>query len=262
MALYRPFIITTIIAVLMLAGGRFGLMKPLTSAFSSLIQPVLAAETSATRKSFGFFGIIAEMRTIYSENNELRKKTAELEAELSNLKEVKHENDILRQELKFAQESTDEYIPAQLIGRTSTGVIKDLIINRGTKDALRGGQAVIAQGYLVGTIATVSVNQSTVMLLTNPRSMLPIVTQDSRATGILRGGISGLSATDVLIDADIKTGENIVTSGLGGEMPSGIPVGKIIDITSRKGDITKKAGVRSPLDLGKLEMVFIRKVSD
>jgi cell shape-determining protein MreC len=89
--------------------------------------------------------------------------------------------------------------------------------------------------------------------------MIPVIGQDSRATGILRGGISGLSVTDLLIDATITTNESIVTSGLGGELPAGIPIGTIVEVQERKGDITKKASLRSPLDLSKLEMVFVRK---
>lgn len=259
--IYRPFAILVAIGLLLALGSHFGLLQPVTHAFNAAIQPALAAETKTTRKSFNLINLLISIRDVNRENIELRKKNVELESQISQLKEVSHENDVLRQELKFTEQTKDQYIPAQLIGQTATGVIKDLIINRGSADNLKKGQAVVAQGHLVGVINAVNTHQSTVILLTNPQSLVSIMAQDSRASGVLRGGISGLTATDLLIDADVKVGENIVTSGLGGELPAGILIGQVVEVTSRKGDITKKASVRSPLDLSKLEMVFVRKVA-
>lgn len=256
---YRPFLITFLIGLLVAVGNHFNLLRPLTNSFSLITEPAMAAETTAARRGVNLFTLFVSIRDLQRENTELRKKNAELEAKISEYKEVSHENDVLRHELNFVQEQGPGYIPAQLIGRTATGIIKDLVINRGENDGIKSGQPVLSQGYLVGVVSDVSAGQSTVRLLTNPRSIIPVVGQDSRATGILRGGISGLTMTDILIDATTKAEEPIVTSGLGGELPAGIPVGTIIEVQERKGDITKKASVRSPLDLSKLEMVFIRK---
>lgn len=257
---YRPFLILAGLGLLLIILDQFHLTRPLYTAGSWLTQPALAAETKATRKSISLFTIVTSLRDLARENAQLHGRINELEAEVAQLKEVKHENEILRQELKFTQETEDGYVPAQLIGRTPIGTVKDLIINRGSRDGLVAGQAVLAQGYLIGVTAEVQERQSTVSLISNPSSLVPIMLQESRSTGLLRGGISGLTITDILIDATINADETIVTSGLGGKLPVGIPVGKVLAVTAQKGDITKKATVTTPVDTTKLEVVFIRKV--
>lgn len=256
---YRPFAGLILLGLVLLIGSRFGATQRLSSFLSWPVQPVLASEATTTRKTVTFFNVITSIRDLARENARLQARTTELEAELTQLKEVKHENDILRQELNFTKETEDTHIPAQLIGRTPAGVIKDIVLNRGERDGVKVGQPVVAQGYLVGVVNQVEERQSKAALLTHPRSVVPVLLQDTRSTGLLRGGISGLTVSDILIDSEVKSGETIVTSGLGGALPAGIPIGRILSVSSRKGDITKRATVAALLDITKLEMVFIRK---
>lgn len=256
---YRPWYILLIIGALLLVGRGWQSTIQLVSLIQLATEPALAAESGAARKTINFTAVIASLGDLARENAELRSRNIELEAQLVGLKEVEHENAILRQELSFVKEGGKDYLPAQLIGRSATGLHKDLILNRGRRDGLRLGQAVVAQGFLVGVINHVQESQSTVLLINHPRSLVPALLQDSRSTGLLRGGISGLSLTDILIDAPVQIGETVLTSGLGGELPVGIPIGKVVSLESKKGDITKKAAIVSPNDSSKLELVFIRK---
>ncbi len=258
-SVYRPLAICIISGLLLLGLDRIGATHPLVNAVGLATQPVVAAEQRATQGGVTLFTLITSIKTLYKENIALRRQVAELQAKIDNLKEVEHENTILSQELNFTHENQTDYMPAQLIGRTPAGIIKDLIINRGSADKVITGQAVLAQGFLIGTVNKVEEHQATISLLTHPRALVPAMIQSSRATGLLRGGISGLEMTDLLIDAQIKAGDTVVTSGLGGQLPAGIPIGKVIDISSRKGDITKKASVGTIIDITKLEVVFIRK---
>lgn len=255
----RPILVLIILTLAILIAGRFDWWLSVKGLVQSAVSPVLASETLATRKSIGFFSIITNLRNLAKENAQLREKVTQLEAELSVLKEIKHENDLLRAQLSFVQNEQEEFVPAQLIGRTTAGLIKDIVISRGTAQGIKTGSAVMAQGYLVGIVSEVSESQATVRLITHPGSLVPVVLQESRSTGLLRGGIGGLSMTDILIDATIAANETVVTSGLGGYLPSGLPVGKVVAITASVGDITKRSSVSSPIDPSKLELVFVRK---
>lgn len=256
---YRPFVIIAAIGLLLLAVSRQTVVRPLIEAILFVAQPVVAAETSTARKGINFFSIVTDLKSLAQENSELAAKNRELEAQIAQLKEVEHENTILRQELSFTAESKDTYIPAQLIGRTTGGAIKDLIVNRGRSDGVATGQMAVAQGYLVGVVNHVEDRQANISLLTHPRSIIPVIVQESRATGLLRGGIGGLTMTDLLIDAEVKPGDTVITSGLGGGLESGVVVGKVSAVNSKSGDITKKASLKSSIDIAKLEMIFIRK---
>lgn len=257
----RPFLITGIIAILLLVSGRFGLLKPFQQLFGLIFTPVYASETTVARRSFNLLTIIRSIKDLAKENGELRAKNNELTAEIAKYKEISHENEILRQELNFTQDAAikESYVPARLIGRTPTGLIKDLIIDHGRGEGISTGQPVMAQGHLIGIVTDAQDHQSIVRLLSHPQSFVPITTQESRSTGVLRGGISGLTINELLIDAPVKPSETVLTSGLGGILPADIPIGKVLEVISRKGDITKRATVAMAVDVTKLEVVFVRK---
>lgn len=256
---YRPFVMLIAIGVLFLFSRQVPETARLFGLINWVTEPVLATETSASRESINFFKLFATLRQLAQENAELRSRNLELEAQLTQLKEVEHTNAILRQELNFVQGNQDDYLPAQLIGRTATGLHKDLVINRGQGDGVATGQPVLAQGHLVGVVSATQSQQATVRLITHQRSLVPVILQDSRSTGLLQGGIGGLNLTDILIDATVNAGEAVVTSGLGGELPAGLPIGKVVATQAKKGDITKSATVSWPIDPTKLELVFVRK---
>ncbi len=257
----RPFIISGIIGILLLIVSRFRLLTPVQQLYGLIFPPVFASETAVARHSFNLISVIGSIKDLARENGELRAKNNELTAELAKYKEIEHENEILRQELNFTQDQTvpDSYIPARLIGRTPTGLIKDLIIDRGQRDGITAGQPVLAQGHLIGLVTEARDRQSIVRLLSHPQSFIPVITQESRSTGVLRGGISGLTVTDILVDAPVKPAESVLTSGLGGIVPADIPIGKVIETISHKGDITKRATVSVSVDITKLEVIFVRK---
>lgn len=255
----RPFFILLFIGLLLLTFSSKPVIKLLASFLRSFTQPVIAAETTVARKGINLLTIIADLKNLAQDNARLTAENRQLEANLANLKEVEHENIILRQELGFVNDKNIEFIPSQLIGRTVGGASKELIINRGQSDGVNVGQVVMAQGYLIGLVSRVDQGQSQFTLLSNPRSLIPVLIQESRASGLLSGGIGGLTLTDLLIDAQVKVGDTVVTSGLGGGLVGGVPIGKVSNVTERPGDITKKATVLSPIDVSKLEMVFVRK---
>lgn len=256
---YRPWFILLVTGGLLLLTRQWSLNNRLVDVIQLASEPVLAGETHVARQSINLITIMASLRDLARENAELRAGNIELAAKLTELKEVEHQNTILRQELAFTEEVKKDYLPAQLLGRSASGLHKDLVLNRGSRDNITVGQAVVAQGYLVGVINHVQASQSTVLLINHPRSLIPALLQNSRSTGLLKGGLNGLSLTDILIDADIQIGEAVLTSGLGDQFPAGIPIGKVVSIEAKKGDITKSAAIVTPIDPTKLELVFVRK---
>jgi rod shape-determining protein MreC len=183
----------------------------------------------------------------------------DLQSQIAILTEVQHENEILKNELGLAQSTPSTYklAPASIIGRAATGYLKTVIIDRGVKDGVKTGQAVVSQGYLVGVVNQVYDNSSEVNLITDYNSIVPVLLQDSRGTGLLRGGLAGLTVEDIPLNVSIKPSERVVTSGLGGDMPAGISVGKIDEVVSKEGEIFQKVTVSSPIQIYFLEFVFV-----
>lgn len=251
-----------IVAAVILVSGFFleptGVLNPLKNILFEVARPFSLGSNFIVDRSSLFFRNLVNLGGLPPENQKLIKENLELQSQLAILKEVQHENEILKKEMGFLKSKGDlKLTPTNIIGRALTGYLKIIVIDRGAKDGLKERQAVISQGFLVGTVKSVSQDSAEVILITDNNSLVPVVLLDSRATGLLRGGLSGLVVEDIPLNIAIKKGEPVVTSGLGGDAPAGIIVGNVEDVISREGEIFQKATVKSPIKFYFLEFVFV-----
>ena len=203
---------------------------------------------------------MSHIKDLTKENQNLIKENLELQSQLSLLKEAQHENEILKKEIGFYNTRKDmNILPANIIGRSISGYLRTVTIDRGSKDQIKSGQAIISDGFLVGTVKDVYENSSEITLITDYNSLVPVILQDSRGTGLLRGGLLGLVIEDIPLNIPIKSDEQIVTSGLGGDIPFGIMVGKVNQTISKKGEIFQKVTLNSPIQIYYLEFVFVAR---
>lgn len=254
---WRVLIIILAIAVLGFILSLFNLLEFPKNILWKTANPVSKIFQKTIGKVPDFFRGIFYFRSIIHQNSGLVKENLELQSRLAKLSEVEYENEILKKEFGFLQkESNQKLIPASIIGQTS-GYLKSVVIDKGEDSGIKNGSAVISQGFLVGTISYVRSGSAEVKLITDFGSLIPVVLQDSRGTGLLRGGLSGLTIEDIPLNVQSKEGEVVVTSGLGGEIPSGISVGKAGNKVSKEGEIFQKVTVNSPIDFSKLEVLFV-----
>ncbi|MFA6492704.1 MAG: rod shape-determining protein MreC [Patescibacteria group bacterium] len=251
-----------IIAIVLLIIGFFiaptGALSTPRNIFFQVLKPFSIVSNYSVDKVTMFFKTIGSLGSLGNENQKLIKENLELQSQLAILKEVQHENEVLKKEMGFLNTKGDlKLIPSNIIGRSMSGYLRTITIDRGTNDGIKQNQAVVSQGFLVGTVKSVSSTSSEVILITDNNSLVPVVLQDSRGTGLLRGGLSGLAIEDVPLNVPIKNGEQVVTSGLGGDIPMGIMVGTTDDIVSREGEIFQKVTVKSPIQIYFLEFVFV-----
>ena len=222
------------------------------------LKPFSIVSNFTVDKVVSIFGNFTNLNSLGKENQNFIKENLELQGQLAILKEVQHENEILKKEIGFLNTKGDlKLAPANIIGRSVSGYLKTVIIDRGEKDGVKQNQAIISQGFLVGTVRQVFLNSAEVILITDSNSLAPVVLQDSRGTGMLRGGFGGLTVEDIPLNIPIKKGEQVVTSGLGGDIPMGLMVGEVEDVVSREGEIFQKVTVKSPIQIYFLEFVFV-----
>ncbi|MGA2666848.1 MAG: rod shape-determining protein MreC [Patescibacteria group bacterium] len=236
-----------------------GLLDPAKNGLYRAIRPFsIVGNVTANRTSI-FFNELFQLGSLGKENQALIKENLDLQSQIAILKEVQHENEILKNEIGISQSIANTYqiSPASIIGRASSGYIKTVVIDRGSKDGVKTGQAVIAQGYLVGVIKQVYQASAEVSLITDYNSIVPVLLQNSRGTGLLQGGLQGLTVEEIPLNITIQTGEQVVTSGLGGDIPAGIAVGKVGNVISKEGEIFQKVTVIYPIQIYYLEFVFV-----
>lgn len=257
---WRLTIVTLVVVLILFLTSLFGWINWPKNVFWSIARPVGIVLNASFGSIPKFFRNIFHIKAIVKQNSNLVSENLKLQAELAKLQEIKYENEILKKELNFAKtaDSDIKIFPAAVIGKTS-GYIKSVAIDKGQKDGLVKGQAVISQGFLVGTVGEVRSSSADVVLITDYNSLIPVVLQDSRGTGLIRGGLGGLVVEDIPLNISIKNNENVITSGLGGVIPAGLAIGVVRDLVSKPGEIFQKISVASPIEISKLEVLFIVK---
>ena len=227
-----------------------------------MAKPVGLIMSSSVGRVPNFFKNLFHLQTILKQNHDLVNENLLLQSRLASLSEVSYENEILKKELGFSKkEVSADLTPAAVIGQ-SPGYLGEIVIDKGKNVGLEAGQAVVSQGFLIGIVTEVRQNNSEVKLISDYNSLIPVVSQDSRGTGLLRGGLQGLIIEDIPLNIVMKANEKITTSGLGGQFPAGIAIGTVGEIVSDKGEIFQKASVSSPIDFSKLEVIFVMKKNE
>lgn len=228
----------------------------------------VVSATSHASKSFSFSGSgirnlfrsIQSIGSLRDQNTELANKISQLEVDRSKIAELQHENDLLKQELGFAQKNQDlSLLPATIIGRDPVSFLDHVIIDKGENDGIKKGMGAIFGGVLIGQVSDVYSNQSKIILVTSKDSIIQAMLSNSRSKGILRGGISGLVLENIVQDVAFEKGEYILTSGLDGQLKPGILIGKTTNVESSTADLFKNIGVEPIADLSRLELVFLIK---
>ena len=227
----------------------------------------LVAEITAPFQRF-FTGTISIARNIWrsyfflvetrQDNLLLKKKIDLLKIENSKYQELLLANQRLQKLLNF-QENTDEpLLPARVIGWDSSGLFKSIIIDKGANDGLRINMPVVNSEGAVGRVVSVSPDYAQVLLVTDQNSAVDGLVQRSRGRGMVKGRGSSECYFDYVIKTcDIKTGDIIVTSGLGRIFPKGLYLGIVKEINDSPNKLFKDVRVAPAVDFSKLEEVLI-----
>ncbi len=194
------------------------------------------------------------------ENEELKRRILELEKENNQLKEMALANVRLKGLLDFKQKMTTSMVAGEVIARDPTSWFKSITINKGERDGIKKGMAVISPKGVVGHILKTSPNSSVVLLLTDYNSAIDSIIQRTRAKAIVEGlGENRCQLKYLLKTEDVSVGDIVVTSGLVGNFPKGLVIGEIKKIENQGHGIFKYAELVPSVDITKLEEVLVVK---
>ncbi len=210
-------------------------------------------------KVSGAINLVVNLKELMKENSQLKDENRQLTLKISELSEISQENKLLREELKLESSVKSKKVLADLIGFDLSGLGQYFFINRGKNDGVTEGQAVIfAGGFLVGKIIETEENLSKVLALTDSQSLIFALTQESRASGVVRGdhGV-GLILDQVASEKEVKDKEIIVTSGLDSHLPKGLIIGQIESKISSESDVFQKFEVKIGINHKEIESVFV-----
>jgi rod shape-determining protein MreC len=193
-----------------------------------------------------------------SENEGLRQRLAESALQISELREAATENERLRAMLEIGPATKNRLIGARIIAHEATRAGRELKIDQGAHEGLRNDLCVITPAGLVGKISRVAPRSAFVHPLQALNCRVSARIARSRAEGIVewRGG-SRLILAFLPFRADVREGDEVVTSGLGGVFPRGVPVGRVTEIGSDPRDGSTRVELEPAVDFSALEEVYV-----
>ena len=213
-------------------------------------QGTRAADTVLPRSE-----IIREKDALQRQNQELRLQAMQTEG-------MVRENERLRRLLGWQPNRAWKLKPAHVVLFEPSNWWRTVQVDIGSRDGVKANSAVLTTEGLVGRISSVSLTRSQVVLLGDPNCKVAArVDNTSRDTGVVAGSgplESGIVEMDYLSrTADLKAGQNVWTSGLGGIFPKDILIGKILDSHSEDYGMSMAARVKLAANLGALEEVWV-----
>lgn len=214
----------------------------------------------------GFFENIQDIKNTYKENKLLKERLDEyvtLEAQLQTLKK---ENAELRAILK-KKESLRDFVPIQatVIGRNPDRWQEIIIVNKGEQNGVKKDMAVITPEGLVGKVQHASQFTSTVQLLSaldQKNRISAYVQGKENVFGLIEGydeKRKALLLKEIPFDAKIEKKQLVVTSGLGGIFPKGLPIGEVMEVVPDQYGLTKMVYVKPAANLYDIDDVIIVK---
>ncbi|PKN51562.1 MAG: rod shape-determining protein MreC [Deltaproteobacteria bacterium HGW-Deltaproteobacteria-13] len=193
-----------------------------------------------------------------AENKNLKKQINELKAVLLSYQEGYQEAQRLKKLLSLSNDYNYQFISARVIGREQAALSRIILINKGSTDGLKAGMPVLAPPGLIGRLVDVSWHVSRVLLFIDENSNIDAIVQRNRTQGIISGaGSRGLIFKYISKTQDVKEGDVIISSGMGGVFPKGMLIGQVSHVDRQDGGLFLKITVAPYTDFSKLEEILI-----
>ncbi|MEP6756989.1 MAG: rod shape-determining protein MreC [Chthonomonadales bacterium] len=208
-------------------------------------------------------GWIFAGKGVAEENARLKRENGALLEQANANREAIIANDRLRKQLGFANDPKQPRLAAEVVSRHPFPKFETIIISRGSRDGVDIHNVVVSAEGLIGQVYDVSSTTSAVLLITDTGAAVGAMVQraESRAVGVVKGnGSASLNLNYLAKDADVKVGDEIITSGMGGPLgvfPKGIVIGSISHIKSDASGSDRIITVKPAVALDHLEEVFI-----
>ena len=226
-------LVSASIGILVLGRVDSQFVERLRTGVTDGMAPILQAMSQPTATAAAIVEDIRAMADLYGENERLRGANERLLQWQAVARGLEQENLAFRDLLNLVDDPRPAFITARVIGDAGGAFVRTVLLNAGTDDGVRVGQAAVNAEGLVGRVVEAGRRSARILLLTDLNSRVPVVLELTRVPAILAGDNSDnprLAFTPV--NALFEPGERLVTSGHGGMLPPGLPVGEVVSTAS------------------------------
>lgn len=241
-------------------------VDPVSNLLGVLATPFRAASTAVTSWVQGVWRYATEYDDLQDRVRALERQAAELEQERREAVQALEENERLRDLLDLREKRRDfVFESAAVTGRTANSWTSTLTISKGTVHGVELGDCVVTEtGGLVGVVSEAGLNWSTVTTLLDPNISVGALIFRTGDDGILTGDLTLMTQGKCRLSylsaqAQLVSGDEVLTSGMGGKYPSGLVVGAVEQVHATPSGVEQYAVLQPAADLERLEEVFVIK---
>lgn len=218
------------------------------------VQAGLDSLLDAAAESWGHYLYLVDT----AENNRnLSEENRTLRAVLARSDEIRLENERLRLLLGFKEVQEFITLPARVIAEDASSWFRTVTIDKGSEQGVTEGLPVVVAEGVVGRVVRSSPGFARVLLINDASSAVASLLQNNRARGICRGNGEQLVFDFVLRQEEVKAGDRVVTSGMGGVFPKGLVVGRVKSVDRREFGLFQVIEVTPAVDFSHLEEVLV-----
>jgi rod shape-determining protein MreC len=245
-------------AVFLLPNPSAILLQKVGDPFSLVLElPISAGSAIGDSLSEMWSGYLA-LQGVHTENLQLRKEIDYLKNQNSQLREQAAATERLFALLDFKLRQAPRTVGAQVVGRDATNWYQSLILNKGSLDGVQVEMGVITPAGVVGRVVKTSSALSVVLLISDPNNAVAGLIQRTRDEGIVQGMPDGsVRLKYIPLLSGVQEGDRVVTSGLVGGFPRGLPIGTISRIVKEEGDLFQAADIVPDVEFEKVEEVLV-----
>ena len=262
-----------LIVVLLLLNMPERLSLGIKTGFRDVIAPFQTVTSGFGARLRESMGVLTGPGSRTAAAEKTQAELAALRERVRSLESLERKNSELEDLLAFAREARRELIACQVIARgEASGWWEAVVVNKGEAEGLANNMAVITPEGLVGRTRSVSKHTCDVLLITDRNCGVSARLERTGECGIVKGQgvtLSGDPVLDMRCPVDpcridylagnvpIRMGDKVVTSGLGGVFPEGLPIGTINRVDVHKSGLYQVGSIQPAAALGKLRYVFV-----
>jgi rod shape-determining protein MreC len=230
-----------------------------SDALALVTTPVQSVLARVNRGAIGLWSTYQDWKNVRAENRRLREEVQQLRVQALRVDETGEENQRLRRLLALKEALPLTTLSGEVIARDWGGWVRSLTVNRGRADQVARLTAVINPDGLIGRVVDVRPGASIVQVLTDPASTVGAHAVRTRTQGIVEGEPRGTIRFKYMArdGSDIQVGDLVVTSGAGGLVPRGVPVGRVRAIDDRGSALFHYAQLEPSVDFARIDEVLL-----
>lgn len=246
-----------------------GQADPLSNLVGTVTAPVRGGIAAAADWMEGVYNYVFHYGEMERELDSLRAQVGKLEEQLRQSEEASKENDQLRELLELQARRRDfVFEDVRITGRSTSNWESVLTLSKGSSSGIEAGDCVVTErGVLVGVVSETGVNWSTVSTVINIGTQIGGIVNRTYSAGVLEGDFALMEQNRLKLnylpeEAQLVSGDEVLTSGRGEVFPSGLVVGQVEGVFTDPSGKTRYAVIKPAVDLDALIKVFVVKDFD